>query len=77
MEIGWMSYVVEDNMLKFEDGHVEYYSTWSNTKGLAIFPSMQRAINHIDNTNDHFGRGVMFHKELDGQCILPSTLRGE
>jgi len=58
------------NVLTFEDGHIEYWSTYSITHGLKIFNNPMEASDYIEATNDHFVRGVMFHKELNGTDML-------
>lgn len=56
--------------LTFEDGHIEYWSTYSVGRKLQIFNSQKSALDHIDTANDCFLRGIEFHKELNGIDLL-------
>jgi hypothetical protein len=61
-----------NQVITFEDGHIEYWSTFSHTNGLSVFNSQKKALAHIDTANGYFPSGVRFHKELNGMSILPS-----
>jgi hypothetical protein len=51
----------------------EYYSTYSTTHGLKFFKDLKSALDHMRTANDHFPRGVIFHKEDEnGRSLLPS-----
>jgi len=51
----------------------EYYSTFGIISGLRIFKTQKQAAEYMQVANDHFARGVLFHKEDGaGRSLLPS-----
>jgi len=63
-----------NTLTTYPDGHIEYFVVYGSNNTMRTFATQSAALQHIENTNDHFPSGVSFRKELNGMSILPSDL---